>query len=112
MATSEFYKTWSDETASSEFRDQFPYTLSLGRQLPLEHLPHFLTMHAWKGGILIPESYEVMIRRLLRFHRLDLGSTRGVILTGQPGVGLSPQSSLLPVRQLTDTSILQEKPSS
>ena len=92
----EFYKTWRDETASSEFRDKFPYRLSLGRQLPPERLPLFLIMQPWKGGILVPESYEIMFRRLLRFCKLGRGSSRGVILTGQPGVGVSPRPGLLP----------------
>ena len=102
-----FYDIWRNGTADSEFRDKFPYELSLGRGLAQESLPDFLPNPESGAKILVTESYEHMFLRILDFRMKDSGFKKGLVLTGQPGIGLSLQLDIIPVQQLTDRYILQ-----
>ena len=42
-----------------------------------------------KNRILVIKSYNDMYNRILQLREVDLGTRRGVVLTGQPGTGAS-----------------------
>ena len=63
----EFHKCWRGHTDGSDFRDEFPYGLSLGDS---DTKPSLTT------PTLITETYEKMFQRLLRIRKYDVrGST-------------------------------------
>ena len=81
-----FYDHWRGGTNKSKFLHEFPYRLSLGmggnkRFIPLS-IP---TKHG--NEILVTESYEKTFHHLLLLRKLDKGSRRGAVITGQAGIG-------------------------
>ena len=97
-----FYNSWRGNPVAQTFGSDFPCELSLG-----EHSP-FLSGPLRKK-ILITESYDKMFHRLLLLRRTPLPPTRGVVITGQPGIGASTRLDRFLARQLTGASVLQEK---
>ena len=83
--------------------------LSLGKDTKGKRLLPFRPDDTSGDRILVTKSYENMCRHLLYLHKDDKGTDKGAVLTGQPGVGASLRPDPHPVRQLTGTSVLQEK---
>ena len=79
----QFYKYWSKESAHTSFLSTFPYTLSLGVDSKNKCL---LPFHP--KNILVTESYNNLFHRVLRLREADIGTTAGVVLTGQSGTGV------------------------
>ena len=79
----QFYEHWRKCPGASKFLNTFPYKLPLGANLP------FRPGNTSGDQILVTKSYDNMFHRLLRLRKKDKGRTRGVVLTGQPGVGMS-----------------------
>ena len=50
-----------------------------------------------------------MFRRILHRCKNDTSYTRGMVITGQPGIGAGVPDGSLPMRQLTGANDLQEK---
>ena len=100
-----FYDIWRNGTADSEFRDKFPYKLSLGRGLAQESLPDFLPNPESGAKILVTESYEHMFLRILDFRMKDSGFKKGLVLTGQPGIGSSPRLDMYHPRAIAHRQI-------
>ena len=69
--------------------------------------PRFSSNPGSGAKILVTESYEHMFHRILDFRMKDSGFKKGLVLTGQPGIGLSPRLDIILVQQLTDTYTLQ-----
>ena len=100
----DFYDYWRMPSRASDFDSfkEFPRELSLGAKLP------FHTNRS-KNWILVTESYETTFHRILDI-RMDRGLPgRGLVLTGHPGIGVSPQPDPHPVWQLIGAPVLQEK---
>ena len=99
----QFYKAWrvGDEAARpSKFETKFPYELSFG-----DSPPPYLSN---QPSILVTETYETLLRRILRIRQRDkTGDEKGIVLLGQPGTGTS-MSPPHPTFRLTRTSLLQE----
>jgi len=95
-----FYKLWRDPATRPAFDTNFPYKLWIGEGP---------TISPAGKPILITESYDNMFRRLLSLRDKDLteGGSKGVVITGQPGIG-APLTRYHPIRQLIG-SFLQEK---
>ena len=92
----EFYNKWRAPDSSSEFHKEFPYQLSLGqdsRNMPL--LP-FRSGDPNGYRLLVTESYNNLFHRILKARRMDKGVTRGVVLIGEPGVGVSHNQIPIP----------------
>ena len=85
----QFYKHWRDSSASSRFRKEFLYKLSLGEDSDGASLLPFCRDKTSGNQILVTTSYNIMFHRLVRLRRKDKGTTKGAVLTGQPGVGAS-----------------------
>ena len=82
-----FCEYWYNRPGS-DFLSKFPYELSFGNK----DGKYFLSPDpsASVNKILVTASYNDAFHRLLRLRRDDdVGDTRGVVLTGQPGVGAS-----------------------
>jgi len=62
-----------------------------------------------RNQILVTKPYDEIFRRVLCLRQRDRGKGRGVVLTGQPGIGASLWPGPHPVRQLTGASVPQEK---
>ena len=105
----QFYDKWRKNPERPEFGDQFPHPLDLGVDTAGISLLHFHEDDRSGNQILITKAYDDMFHRLLGLRRRDTGRNKGAIITGQPGVGVSPRSDPHPVRQLISTSILQAK---
>ena len=86
----QFYEYWSGSSASSKFLNKFPYKLSLGMDLRGAPLLPFRFHTTSKNQILVTEAYDEVFDRLMILRKKDEGSTRGAVLTGQPGIGASP----------------------
>jgi hypothetical protein len=83
----QFYEHWRE--SPFRFIDTFPYRLPLGVDSIGAPLMPF-GPHATSGAeILITKAYDNMFRRILGFRAIDVGTNRGVVLTGQPGIGVS-----------------------
>ena len=83
-AYQQFYTSWRDSTTKpGKFEEKFPYELHTG---PVP----FLAREARENNILVTESYEALYYRILSLRGQDMGKSRGVVVTGQPGVGESP----------------------
>ena len=81
-----FYEHWCDSSAGSKFCDTFPYVLSLGE--PDAFVPFGFA--ATPGNqIVVTKSYDDMFHPLLRLRNDDEGDSRGAVLTGQSGIGMS-----------------------
>ena len=106
----QFYEHWrrDENSTGSKFPNTFPYKLSLGKSTDGVPLLPFRPS-ASEDRILVTMSYETMFRRLLGLRKISNERTRGVVLTGQPGIGVALQPDPRSVRQLTGTSVLQEK---
>ena len=89
-----FYKHWYDKGPGSDFRNEFPYTLSLGA----EGVPSLPFRHKSTTGnqIIITKPYDNMLHRILKLRERDKGDSTGVMLIGQPGIGASLTRSLCP----------------
>ena len=87
-----FYKLWRNPATRPTFDTNFPYKLWIGEGPSLSP--------AGKP-ILITEAYDKMFRRLLSLRDKDLkgGGSKGVVITGQPGIG-APLTRYHPIRQL------------
>ena len=70
-----------------------PYMLSL--ELDLSRTPPLPSLAGTGNKTLITESYDRMYHHLL-LHLRDEGKSKGVVLTGQPGVGASPRPDFTP----------------
>jgi len=105
----QFYEHWRNSSASSKFLNIFPYELSFGvDQDEASPLP-FCSYSTSGNQILVTKSYEDMFHRMLRLRNYDRGTSRGMVLTGQPGTGASQRLDPHLVRQFTSASVLQEK---
>jgi len=85
----EFYDLWRDSSTRPTFSEKFPYVLELGvgsAGVPLLPFNHNGTT---ENRILVTKSYNDMLHRLLRLRKRDQGHKKGVVFTGQPGVGAS-----------------------
>ena len=107
----EFYNKWRGVGSSSEFHNEFPYQLSLGQDACNKPLLPFRSDVPIGHRLLVTKPYNDLFHRILEKRRMDKGVTRGVVVTGQPGVGAS-QPDPYPVRQLNGESVLQAKPPS
>ena len=76
----------------SQILYRVPYKLSLGVKQGGTDLLPFRSGSTSGGQILVTESYDTLLHRMLSFRRQGRGDTKGVVLTGQPGTG----ASLLP----------------
>ena len=92
----QFYERWRESSASSEFPTTFPSKLSLGidsgslaMDSDSELLLSFRPNSTSGDQILVTNSYNDMFYCLLCLRENDKGPTKGVVLTGQPGVGAS-----------------------
>jgi len=86
----QFYEHWRESSTGSNFLNTFPYKLSLGMDSGgVSHLP-LHTYSTSENRILVTRSYENMFHRVLHLRNDDKGSAKGVVLTGQPGIGASP----------------------
>ena len=85
----QFYEHWRDCSTRPKFSDKFPNMLSLGMNSIGAPLMPFSPNHTSGAQILITKAYDDMFHRILRFRAIDTGSNRGVVITGQPGVGVS-----------------------
>ena len=85
--------------SSSEFHNEFPYQLSLGQDACNKPLLPFRSDVPIGHRLLVTKPYNDLFHRILEKRRMDKGVTRGVVVTGQPGVGAS-QPDPCPVRQL------------
>jgi len=85
----QFYKHWSDISASSKFLNKFPYKLSLGVDSDGVSLLPFRSGRTLGNQILVIEAYEKIFDRLMVLRKKDKGTTTGAVLTGQPGTGAS-----------------------
>jgi hypothetical protein len=88
-----FYMHWlsrSTEPTESIFGSTFPYKLSLTADSDsISPLP-FVPNSVCRNQILVTRAYDDMFHRLLRLRMDDKGDTKGAVLTGQPGIGVSP----------------------
>ena len=85
----EFYEHWR-KSSVVHFPETFPSELHLklgkNHQLPLNHsIP--------EGRIIVTKAFDDMFHRILRLRARDTGSQKGVVLTGQPGIGVSMTGS-------------------
>ena len=82
-----FYEYWRRSDAPSSFLSTFPYKLSLGVDSNNKCL---LPFHRDESSdqILVTKSYNTIFHRLLRLREGDIGTTKGAVLTGQPGAGI------------------------
>ena len=85
----EFYEHWRDSSTSSKLLDKFPYILELGVDQKGTALLHFRASDTSGNRILVTEAYNNIFHRLLNLRRWDNGKSRGAVLTGQPGTGVS-----------------------
>jgi hypothetical protein len=85
----QFYEHWRDGSTRPKFSDKFPYTLSLGMDSIGRSLMPFHPNATSGAQILITKAYDDIFHRILRFRAIDTGHNRGVVLTGQPGIGVS-----------------------
>ena len=92
----EFYTRWRG-ASNSKFCNTFPYTLELGAYPDGKPFLPFRADSTAEGRILVTEPYDQMYHRLLRLRINDRGRNKGVVVTGQPGVGASPRSDHYPV---------------
>lgn len=91
-----FYEHWRKDSARSRFRRTFPYKLSLGADSKGVSLLPFRRRSMLGDQILVTKSYEDTFHRLLGLRDNDKGDTRGVVLTGQPGIGTPYDQILVP----------------
>ena len=85
----DFYEHWLKIPANTTFPDTFPYNLSLGKDTDGLSLLPFDRESTSGDEILITRAYDSTFHRLLRLRKDDTGKERGVVLTGQPGIGAS-----------------------
>jgi hypothetical protein len=110
--TKHYWLSKSAEPTESIFGSTFPYKLPLGADTDnISPLP-FLPNSVCGNQILVTRAYDDMFHRLLRLRMNDKGDTKGAVLTGQPGIGMSPRFDPHSVRQLTGAPVLQGKPRS
>jgi len=84
----EFYTNWRSE--SIEQSNDFPYVLRLGMNDRGEDLLRFHPEDTADSDIVVTKAYEDMYNRILNLREgTSESNTRGVLLTGQPGVGAS-----------------------
>src|SRR5258707_15891664 len=88
----QFCDHWRDRSSGSNFLDQFPYKLSLGVDGLGASLLPFGAGSTSENRILVTKSYDAMYHRLLLLRQNDEGDAKGVVLTGQPGIGASLRS--------------------
>ena len=99
----QFYDYWRDSSANSRFRNTFPYELSLSKD-SASPLP-FQADTTLGDKILVTKSYNYTLHRVLDRRISDIGPNRGVVFTGQPGIGASMTRSH-PMQQLISASVL------
>ena len=101
----EFYDRCRDGSAGPKFLDNFPHRLSLGVKPDGTELLPFRSGSTLGGEILITELYDKLYHRILDFRKNGKGDTKGVVLTRQPGTGVSPYPDPHPAWQLTGRSV-------
>ena len=84
----QFYEYWRENT-NLEYGDTFPYKLSLGVDPTGTSLLPFRPNETLGGLVLVTKPYDDMFHRLLYLRGGDMGTTRGAVVTGQPGIGAS-----------------------
>ena len=82
----EFCENWDNQSASSKFRNTFPYKLSLGVGLCGRSLAPYCPDQLG-GQIVVTKAYDDMFHRLLSLRKDDKGYRRGAVITGQSGTG-------------------------
>ena len=91
----DFYDHWYNrpqESKESDFSNTLPYVLSLGGKDKSSSLP--FRGDKTSGKILVTKAYDDMFHRILLLRLNDYhGTKRGVVLTGQPGLGASVTGS-------------------
>ena len=86
-----FYEHWRRSSASSDFRvGTFPYPLSLGTKAGSAPFMIPRGNSTFEDNIVVTQSHDDMFHRLLRLRTGDNGGRKGAVLTGQPGIGMSP----------------------
>jgi hypothetical protein len=85
----DFYNKWRSAGSGSKFLNEFPYQLSLGQDARNKPLLPFHSDDPIGHRLLVTRSYNDLFHHILEKRRMDEGVTRGVVLTGQPGVGVS-----------------------
>jgi len=78
-----FYDHWRTTPTDFDSHVEFPYKLPLGAGMP------FNPGTTSENQILVTKSYNNIFHRILRLRENFLGTNKGVVLTGQPGVGAS-----------------------
>jgi len=86
----QFYEHWRD--SSTKFCDTFAYTLSLIAP-DSESVPSFDPDSTLEGRVLVTKAYDDMFHRPLRLRSIYEGRSKGVVLTGQPGISVSMTKS-------------------
>ena len=85
-----FYEGWYNRSQRSQepnFPNTLPYVISLREDDNTSPLP--FDSHKQLGNhILVTKSYDDMFHRILRLRLADIGADVGVVLTGQPGIGV------------------------
>ena len=83
-----FYEKWRSEPF--EQPQKFPYIMGFGTNSDGQSLLQFRSEETANGEIVITKAYEDMYNRILNIREGNPESdTRGVVLTGQPGIGAS-----------------------
>ena len=83
-----FYEKWRSEPFKQP--QKFPYIIGLGTNSNGRSLLQFLPQDTANSEIVITRAYEDMYNRILSIREGKPESdTRGVVLTGQPGIGAS-----------------------
>jgi len=79
----QFYEHWRKIPTDFYSHDTFPCELLLGVGVP------FRPDSTLENRILVTKSYDDMFHRISDLRKNDKGRHRGVVLTGQPGIGAS-----------------------
>ena len=79
----EFYNKWRSEPLQQSSR--YPYVVALETD---DVVRSFLWSGVTVNKIIVTEAYEAMYHRIVNIREDQSG--RGVLLTGQPGIGTSP----------------------
>jgi len=83
-----FYKKWRSEPFKQS--DKFPYIMGLGTNTMPKSLLLFDSEETANSEIVITEAYEKTYNHILNLRgRGSEANTGGVVLTGQPGIGMS-----------------------
>ena len=85
LGLQEFYDHWCKAPHSFGLPKRFPYTLSLGGSETCQPVGLKTTLD---NEIVVTKSYHDTYYRILGLRAIEKGREGGVVLTGQPGVGM------------------------